>query len=450
MFIYLKIAQILLNSLRNTCKILLSASWMVKILEITKHFLINLSVLVILLFFYLVFLEKSKRFMLSKPSIIILFVIMLWICIQFSYNPGSYFRFDLRIIPFVIGAIYLGIGPILLVAMIILRCFYGLNMGAILTFILYVPFTLVVWWLYPKLWKQSPTRRIVLAVCLGMVLGMFTMGGMLFFDSTPNLFDAGFAYLVIPPLGIGIISYAFEFVRKTIEMSQQLVKAEKLKAVEQMGAAISHEIRNPLTAASGFVQLLQDEYLPRYKRREYLALVKDELHSAEKVIQDYLTFAKPALGTLEDLNVKSELKQIINILLPLANQNSVEILTDFSVIGFIKGDRQKFRQCFVNVLKNAVESMPNGGSLSLITEFKQNYVTISVKDTGFGMTKEQIERLGEPFYSTKGKNGTGLGMMVVYSIVRAMNGSIWVESEVGVGTTFFFEFPALLGQTNYL
>ncbi|WP_223593093.1 sensor histidine kinase [Neobacillus bataviensis] len=283
----------------------------------------------------------------------------------------------------------------------------------------------------------------MISVVMGIILGAFTVIGMEFENPHANLFDALFAYLVIPPLGIGIISYSIEFVRRNSEMRQQLIKAEKLKAVEQMGAAISHEIRNPLTAASGFVQLLQDDYLSRQKRKEYLSIVKEELISAERVIQDYLTFAKPSLETFEELNVKSELRQIINILQPLANQNSVEILTDFSVIGFIKGDQQKFRQCFVNVLKNGIEAMPNGGYLSITTEYTQSNVTIRVKDTGIGMTGEQLERLGEPFYSTKGKNGTGLGMMVVYSIVRAMDGNIWVESELGVGTTFHFEFPTI-------
>ncbi|MFK9095093.1 ATP-binding protein [Bacillus salipaludis] len=272
---------------------------------------------------------------------------------------------------------------------------------------------------------------------------MLTVFGMSFTTSHSSLFDAWFAYLVIPSLGIGIISYGIEFVRKNNEMQQQLIKAEKLKAVEQMGAAISHEIRNPLTAASGFVQLLQDDYLSRQKRKEYLSIVKEELLSAERVIQDYLTFAKPSLETFEELNVKNELRQIINILQPLANQNSVEIITDFSIIGFIKGDGQKFRQCFVNVLKNAIESMPAGGYLTISTEFSQSCVTIKVTDTGVGMTSEQLERLGEPFYSTKGKKGTGLGMMVVYSIIRAMDGSIWVESEVGKGTTFLFEFQTI-------
>ncbi|WML27985.1 HAMP domain-containing sensor histidine kinase [Neobacillus sp. OS1-33] len=368
---------------------------------------------------------------------------MLWLCIQFSYNPTPSARYDLRIIPLVLGALYIGIGPILIGSIIIIRGFYGFDLGFYLTMMLYAPLTVVFWRLYPWFLKQVAARRILVTVCMGITLGILTVIGMSFAHPHSNWLDAWIAFLFLPSLGIGIISYGIEFVRRNNEMQQELIKAEKLKAVEQMGAAISHEIRNPLTAASGFVQLLQDDYLSRQKRKEYLSIVKEELISAERVIQDYLTFAKPSLEAFEELNVKSELRQIINILQPLANQNSVEVNTDFSVIGFIKGDLQKFRQCFVNVLKNAIESMPNGGYLTITTEYSKNFVTISVKDTGVGMTIEQLERLGEPFYSTKGKNGTGLGMMVVYSIARAMDGTIWAESEIGVGTTFYFKFPTI-------
>lgn len=328
--------------------------------------------------------------------------------------------------------------------MILIRSIYSFDAGLIGTMLLYVPLAIIFFKLTPWFWKQTSSRRIPIAVFLGMLLGIISIAGMELTTQTgSHWFDAWFAYLVIPPLGIGLIAYSIEFIKKSVEMRQQLIKVEKLKAVEQMGAAISHEIRNPLTAASGFVQLLTDDYLPRHKRKEYLSIVKEELNSAERVIQDYLTFAKPSLVSIEELNVKNELKQILNILQPMANQNSVEIITDFAVIGFIKGDRQKFRQCFINLLKNAIEAMPKGGQLYLETHFKRDYVTISVRDTGKGMSGEQLERLGEPYYSTKGSKGTGLGMMVVYSIVRAMNGSIKVESEVNAGTTFHIKFPTI-------
>ncbi|HEY2421287.1 MAG TPA: histidine kinase dimerization/phospho-acceptor domain-containing protein, partial [Neobacillus sp.] len=237
-------------------------------MEITKHFLVNLSILLILLFLYFAIIEKGKRYIPQKFSLIILFVIMLWTCIQFSYTLGPNARLDLRIIPFVIGSVYLGIGPILLLALIVFRSFYGLNTGFIETLIFYGAFTLLAWWIRPWIWRKGSVRRILFSIFLGIALGILTISGIELLDPHPNWFDAWFAYLVIPPIGIGIITYGIEFVRQNIHMSQQLVKTEKLKAVEQMGAAISHEIRNPLTAASGFVQLLQDDYLPRHKRRE--------------------------------------------------------------------------------------------------------------------------------------------------------------------------------------
>ena len=207
-----------------------------------------------------------------------------------------------------------------------------------------------------------------------------------------------------------------------------------------MGAAISHEIRNPLTSAIGFAQLLQDPSLEQKKRTEYLSILQEELASAEKVIQDYLTFSKPLIEKVEELDVQAELKRVINLLEPLANQQSVKITFHFAANAVIKGDRQKFHQCFVNVLKNAIESMPTGGELKISTVMRLAEISIRIKDTGEGMTKEQLARLGEPYYSTKGAKGTGLGVMVVYSIVRAMKGTIEVRSEVGRGTTFQFSF----------
>jgi two-component system, sporulation sensor kinase B len=427
----------------------MSLYWTVKLMEITKHLFQNLSILIILLLFCLIWIDKSRKFTLSKPVVITFFVVLLWTCIHFAYVPVPFARYDLRIIPLVIGGLYFGIGPILVLALIGIRSFYGFDGGFIVALVIYAPLAIIFFRLHPWFWKQSSSRRIPISTSLGMILGILMVGGMEVISYTrTHWVDAWFAFLVLPPLGIGIIAYSIEFIKRNVKMRLQLVKVEKLKAVEQMGAAISHEIRNPLTAASGFVQLLNDDYLPRHKRREYLSIVKEELQSAERVIQDYLTFAKPSLEKIEELNVKSELKQILKILQPMANQNSVEIITEFSVIGFIKGDKQRFRQCMINILKNAVESMPNGGQLCIETQYSKEYVTVLVKDTGVGMTQEQISRLGEPYYSTKGSKGTGLGMMVVYSIVKAMEGTIRVESSKDSGTTFYLRFPTITTFKN--
>ncbi|MFS0861906.1 ATP-binding protein [Fredinandcohnia sp. 179-A 10B2 NHS] len=412
-------------------------------MEITKHFLFNLALLIMILFIGLLWIERKINLTLSKREAFLGFFILLLVCFYFSYKPSPEYHFDLRLLPVLLGGLYLGIGSFLCLAVIVIRGFYGVDTGFFTNILLYLPLSFILWRIYPWFWKQNSSRRVFITVALGLTLSIVTATGMQIFTPPVDLFDAWFAYLVVPPIGLGILSYLIEFVRKNLHMRQTLVKSEKLQAVEQMGAAISHEIRNPLTAAMGFVQLLMNNNLSRLKQKEYLTIIKEELASAERVIQDYLTFSKPSLDTIETLHVKRELNQVIKILKPTANQNSVEINTNFTFMGSIEGDRQKFQQCFINVIKNAIEAMPRGGRLYVETSYDKNYITIIVRDTGVGMTKEQVERLGEPYYSTKGSKGTGLGMMVVYSIVKAMNGTIRVESVLEEGTEFTFQFPSV-------
>ncbi|MCA1038600.1 sensor histidine kinase [Bacillus infantis] len=410
-------------------------------MEITRHLFFNLALIIILLFFSLVWSERRQKISFSRVSSFIWLSLMLWLSLQFSFKSSSDFQFDLRLIPVLIGGLYAGLGPWLSVIAIVFRSFFGIGTGFWLNVLLYVPLAFLLWRIYPKFKIQPPQKRIAFSVLLTVILSVVTVIAMEIWSSPESRLDAWAAHLAVPTVGVAMISYIIEYVRKDLELKKKLIKTEKLEAVEQMGAAISHEIRNPLTAAAGFVQLLIEHPQPLEKRREYLNIVKGELESAERVIKDYLTFTKPSLDYIEEINVKKEITQVINILTPLANQNSVRITANFALLGSIEGDRQKFHQSLLNVLKNAIEAMPKGGDLLVETNYTKSHISISVKDTGVGMTPEQLQKLGEPYYSTKGSKGTGLGMMVVFSIVKAMKGTIKVESKVGAGTTFYFSFP---------
>ncbi|WP_409288309.1 ATP-binding protein [Peribacillus sp. SCS-37] len=412
-------------------------------MEITIHLFFNLSLLMVLAFFALVWLERKRDSAISATSYSVILVGALWICFSVSYPAGNSLQFDLRAVPVLIAGLYLGTGPLMCAICILTRGLFGIDEGFLANIILYAPLAYILWRVHPIFKKISPKKKIYVSVMIMICISIPTAMGLEMFRTDAGRFDAWFAYLIIPPLGIAIYSYFIEFVGRNILMYQQLVKSEKLEAVEQMGAAISHEIRNPLTAAIGFVQLLKDQSLPSKKREEYLSIVGEELQSAERVIQDYLTFSKPSLDYIEELNVRKELIQVVNILRPIANQHSVQITTHFSLAGSIRGDRQKFHQCFLNVIKNSIESMPGGGQLTITTQYGHHHIIIEVKDTGIGMTKDQLQKLGQPYYSTKGSKGTGLGMMVVFGIVKAMNGTIQVESAVNSGTLFTFTFPAL-------
>ncbi|MDN4071914.1 sensor histidine kinase [Fictibacillus terranigra] len=410
-------------------------------MEITVHFWFNLSLLIVLLFLCLLGTGKSHAQERYRKMTYVYFTVSLVLCYLFSYKLSSSMYLDLRNIPVIAAGFYTGYAPLFCLMAVLLRAFYGVDTGFFLNILLYAVLGVSLWRLSPWFLNLSSNYRVALSSLYTLIISFLTMIFTQMMFSSKELVDVWFAYMVIPPLGVGMISYFLELIDKNMVLREHVVKTRRLEAVEQMGAAISHEIRNPLTTAMGFVQLLQEEDTYYEKRTEYLSLVKSELESAERVIQDYLTFSKPSIVSLSHIYLHDELHHVIKILHPFANQYSVEITEKLEPVSSIYGDRQKIRQCFLNLVKNAIESMPSGGQLTIESIATPLQAMVRIEDSGVGMTKHQMDRLGEPYYSTKGSKGTGLGMMVVYSIVRAMKGNIKVHSKVGKGTVFILTFP---------
>ncbi|MEI4769126.1 HAMP domain-containing sensor histidine kinase [Psychrobacillus sp. FJAT-51614] len=411
-------------------------------MDLTEHFFFNLSLLIVLMFFCVLWAERSNNLKFIQNVAILYFVVSFFLCIVFSYPIHDGFLFDLKNIPIMISGLYMGLGPFLGVLTICIKAFYGINSSFWVTFTLYGVISITLWRLYPLFIKLSPNQRILFSMGLTFLFSLIQT--VLEFIHLPYpKYDLYFAVLFIQPLGVGMIAYFIEEITKSILLRKHLLNTKRLEAVEQMGASISHEIRNPLTAATGFVQLLQSENISMESRSQYLSIIKKELKSAERVIQDYLTFSKTEDFLTETIYVHDEIKQAIQSLQLTAKKKSIEIITHFSNDLAIIGDKQKFHQCLINIIKNGMEAMPKGGTLTIETETTSSMVSILIKDTGIGMTPEQLNRLGEPYYSTKGKKGTGLGLMVVYSIIRSMNGTVHVDSELNSGTTFKFTFPSI-------
>lgn len=409
--------------------------------NITIHFLFNLSLLMILFFLCFLLSNRVGSIRLHKRTGLFYFVTSLILCYLFSYPIQSEYVLDLRIIPFLLGGLYMRLSPILGFLVIFFRVFHGIDIGFFLVIAFYTIFGFFIWYISPWFLKLTSNRRILFSSSITLLISVGILLIVVLNNVSPNeMIDLFIAYVVVPPLGIAMISYTIEVREKNQQLQQQLIIEEKLAAVEQMGAAISHEIRNPLTTAIGFVELLDQGSLNNDQRTQYLSIIKDELDSAEGIIQDYLTFSKPIIESIEELDIQKELTHIIQLLQPLANYHSVKVSTDFSPYGTIQGDQSKFHQCFINIIKNSIESMPHGGTLVIKMTATQTKIIITIQDTGIGLCSEQIKRIGEPHYSTKGPNGTGLSMMVAYSILRAMRGTIDVQSEVGKGTISLFHF----------
>ena len=230
-------------------------------------------------------------------------------------------------------------------------------------------------------------------------------------------------------------------VTETKKLQSEMKKLGELKTISQMAASISHEVRNPLTVVRGFNQLLKNHDLTKEQKELYIQLSLEELDRAEGIIADYLTFAKPSLEHLQLLDVNKEIDYIVQILNPYATMSNIfmRVERDNDPL-HIFGESKELRQSLINIIKNGIESMEPGGTLIIQVKKVQENAVIIIKDTGKGMSTEQIEKLGTPYYSTK-DNGTGLGTMVAFSIIKAMQGEIEVESELGKGTRFSIAIP---------
>lgn len=225
---------------------------------------------------------------------------------------------------------------------------------------------------------------------------------------------------------------------KERKMAQELLRnSEKLTIAGQLAAGIAHEIRNPLTSLKGFLQLMKAgaEY-----REDYLNIMESELSRIENIVNELLYLAKPKEHRFAEKDVQTLLQNVITLLEPQANYHNVEILATYTPGLTIHCDENQIKQVFINMIKNAIESMATGGRLTIEARAKGDSVMIRFSDEGCGIPVDKLKKLGVPFYTTK-ENGTGLGLMVSYNIVENHKGNIHVISKVGKGTTFTISLP---------
>ncbi|MEW9674351.1 ATP-binding protein [Ammoniphilus sp. 3BR4] len=231
-----------------------------------------------------------------------------------------------------------------------------------------------------------------------------------------------------------------ETVRENEVLQQKMHRAEKNHVIGELAASFAHEIRNPLTVVQGFTQILKRE-LQAEEHHKYTDLMLVELKRTEFIINEYLSLAKPCNERATKVKITQLLQNLKDILNMYAIQKNIIIQENIEESLFVQGVPDKLMQVFMNIMKNAIEATPADGTLFISAYRVESQVVIRIRDTGKGMTKEEMLRLGNPFYSTK-ENGTGLGLMVSYRLVELMNGTIEVQSEKEKGTQFTICFPS--------
>lgn len=225
------------------------------------------------------------------------------------------------------------------------------------------------------------------------------------------------------------------------KLQRELQRAEKMNAIGQLAASVAHEIRNPMTVVKGFLQIFLAKEEMSDEERMYIRLMIEEMSRAETIINDYLSLAKPDIEENEMVNAGELASKVLDLMNSYAMMSkNIQVINDIHNGVFIKGSKSELKQVLINILKNGIEAMKDGGTLNLSVYNEEEYGVFEIGDTGIGMSEEELERLGTAFYSLKEK-GTGIGMMVCYQIVERMKGRIEVESKTGLGTKFRILIP---------
>ncbi|HWK23113.1 MAG TPA: ATP-binding protein [Ureibacillus sp.] len=250
-----------------------------------------------------------------------------------------------------------------------------------------------------------------------------------------------------------VLFFIFYFTAERINKLQlyyeQIKHTERLKTTGELAAAVAHEIRNPLTVVKGYLQLYEQDITVDHSLMQSLPLLIEELENAEQVINQLLSLSQPAKNVkTESIDLQTAIYSVAELLQSygLLNKNKIEVMVETE--SYIEINKMELHQLLINIVKNAIEASNVGGIISITAgKTKGNHLEIRVTDKGIGMSEEELEQLGNPFYSLKSK-GTGLGVMICHNIVKKYNGSIHYTSRKGNGTTVSIRFPSKMDNNR--
>jgi PAS domain S-box-containing protein len=231
-----------------------------------------------------------------------------------------------------------------------------------------------------------------------------------------------------------ILTIARDITALKSQTDELILKSDKLSLVGQLAAGIAHEIRNPLTSLRGFIQLLQ------YKsedNQDYCEIMLSELDRINLIVGEFLILAKPQMVQFNKKDVNQIIRHVVTLIGTQAIMNNIHL--DYKLatnLPTISCEENQLKQVIINLIKNSIEAMPKGGTITVETGMHDNdNIFIKVSDEGQGIPKDMLTKLGEPFYTTK-EHGTGLGLMVCYKIIENHLGQLRVDSTLNEGTTF--------------
>lgn len=237
--------------------------------------------------------------------------------------------------------------------------------------------------------------------------------------------------------------------RELWEMTRRLTDMERLAAAGQTAAQLAHEVGTPLNLISGHVQLLSADLDGNAKAQSRLEIIGVQIERIERIVRAMLDRTRPDATEYRILDLNKVLKRTFDVIQPAMEARNIRLVTQMSDLPLLaQGDRDKFQQVFINIFNNALDAMPQGGQLTVVSARRgvegtdREQLVIEVSDTGHGMPEEVRARIFEPFFTTKPRgSGTGLGLVVARQIILEHRGDITVTSQPGCGTTVTITLP---------
>ncbi|WP_161568184.1 ATP-binding protein [Anaerobacillus alkaliphilus] len=408
-------------------------------MEIVKDLVFNLFIIFVCysVFFFLTIKKRGR----ANYNLVLLGSLAIILSMTFPTHLAEGLFIDLRLVPIALAGLYGGWRVCLLLTLVLIsyRMYLGGD-GMVYGIWLGIFHGLFISLISQHFHRVSYRRRVSFSILVGMISPLLIM--LIIGYTLPESFSSllFFSTVFMHLAAISLLVILSERINSIQSLYEHVTRIEKMEIVNHVASSFTHEIRNPITTVKGFLQLMKRPELKRQELDNYISIAINEVDRAEKIITEYLSFTKPTNENLYVIEGEQVLQNSVDVIRPLANSNCVDI--KYKDLPFlVKANKQKLQQALINLFKNAIEAMPDGGDLFISVMPHGSMVKIMIKDTGVGMTVDQVSRLGEPYFSMKGEKGTGLGMMVVYNIIGAMGGTINVVSELGKGTTFILTLP---------
>jgi signal transduction histidine kinase len=278
------------------------------------------------------------------------------------------------------------------------------------------------------------SKRFFWTMTVGFFVKYMTMG--VIFQS-PKVLVPMALIIFIAAIAWILLTRFQSYIKAITSIYEDMRQKEKLAVIGQMATAIAHEIKNPLSSLKGFTQLQQEK---DKEDGQYYPIMLSEIDRINSIVTNLLILGKPNTAVKYTRDLRDIIEYVLVVIEPHAGRMNIVIELDLINAPGLLCDENQLKQVFLNLIKNAMESMPDGGTVKITSKNEDGFAVVSIQDEGCGIEPAKLQKLGEPFFTTK-ENGNGLGLMVTKKIIEEHSGLFDIKSELNIGTTVTVKLP---------